>query len=234
MEKEFNFVKKETQFQVMKKILEAEELRKQRLIEEQEKERLENIKLQEAYYNLIEEQEKNKEESLKQRDLKAKEFMKQAVDNTTKVYMDKIKQMEDRSNKYQDRLERQKQDEERMEKIKAKEQKDEMKSALLGQMREKQERNIHEKNKFNQEQVNMWKTDTDKFFEFEKNKQMEKKKALMSYNDSLKVQMMEKDERRKNEARKMNENEEMINKKILEDIENMKEIDFQTSSIKGF
>lgn len=232
MEKEFVQMKKDTNYQIMKKILEAEELRKKRALEEQERERLENIKLQEAYYNLIEEQEKNREETLKKRDAKAKEFMTQAIDNTTKVYMDKIKQMEDRSNKYQDRLERQKQEEEFLDKKKAKEQKEQMKTALQNQMKEKQERNYEEKHKFNKEQIDMWKTDTEKFFEFEKNKQLEKKRALMSYNDSLKVQMMEKEERRKNEARKMDENEELINRKILEDIENMKNFDVEDGSVK--
>lgn len=225
MEKEFTQVKKETQFQVMKKILENEELRKQRVIEEHEKERLENIQLQEAYYNLIEEQERSKDQALRKRDDKAKEFMQQEVDVTTKVYMDKIGQMEDRSKKYQDRLERQKQEEEILEKTKAKEQKLNMKSALINQIKEKEDRNLAERNKFNNEQVAMWKTDTDKFFNFEKNKKIIKKQALIKYNDSLKNQMFEKEERKKYEARKMNENEEMINKKILEDIDNLNSLD---------
>jgi len=225
MEKEYTQMKKDTQFHVMKKILENEDLRKKKLMEDQEKERLENIKLQEAYYNLIEEQEKNKEEALRKRDAKAKEFMQQPIDSTTKVYMDRIGQMEDRSKKYQDRLEKQKQEEETMEKIKAQEQKQKMKEALMGQIKEKQEKNAFDKNKFNNEQVEMWKTDTDKFFDFEKNKQMHKKKALITYNDSLKEQMKEKEERKKGEAKKMNENEEMINRKILDDIENMNSTD---------
>ena len=225
MEKEFTQMKKDTQFTIMKKILEKEEDKKRRGLEDQEKERLDNIKLQEAYYNLIEEQEKNKDETLRKRDAKAKEFLQQPIDVTTKVYMDKIEQMEERSRKYQDRLERQTQEEELLVKVKAKEQKELMKNTLMNQVKEKHDRNQEEKNKFNSEQINMWKTDTDKFFDFEKNKRVQKKKALISYNDSLKNQMREKEDRKKIEARKMNENEEMINRKILDDIENMSAFD---------
>ena len=229
MEKEFTQLKKETQYQIMKKILETEELRKKKALEDQEKERLENIKLQEAYYNLIEEQERNKDEALRKRDAKAMEFMQQPVDVTTQKYMDKINQMEDRSKKYQDRLEKQKQEEEMMEKFKAQEQKQKMKDALQNQIKERQDRDLQEKVKFNNEQVEMWRTDTEKFFNFEKNKQMMKKKALISYNDSLKDQMKQKEDRKKTESKKMSENEEMINKKILEDIENMNFMDIPSN-----
>lgn len=86
-EKEFHHAQKEHQFNVMKKILESEEERKKINKIEKEKERIDNIRLQEAYYNLIEEQEKNKEENLRKRDQKAKEFMEQAIDLTSKEYM---------------------------------------------------------------------------------------------------------------------------------------------------
>ena len=225
MEKEFTQMKKDTQYKIMKKILENEETKKQQALEDQEKERLDNIKLQEAYYNLIEEQEKNKEEALRKRDAKAKEFFQQPVDVTSKIYMQKVEKMEDRSKKYQDRLEKQIQEEEMIQKIKAKENKEMIKTTLMKQIKEKDERNTVEKNKFNSEQIDMWRTDTEKFANFEKNKQIMKKQALIAYNDQLKVQMQQKEDKKKMEARNMNENEEMINKKILDDIENMNSLD---------
>ena len=95
----------------------------------------------------------------------------------------------------------------------------------MKQIKEKDERNTVEKNKFNSEQIDMWRTDTEKFANFEKNKQIMKKQALIAYNDQLKVQMQQKEDKKKMEARNMNENEEMINKKILDDIENMNSLD---------
>ena len=153
--------------------------------QERELERLENIRQQEAYCRLIEEQEKKRESIQKERDVKANEFLKQALTHNTKDITDKQTKYEQRLKKYEDRKERELDQREDENKRRIQKMREETRDYLFKQMDEKKNRQGLEKISA-LEQAEMWKTDRESFFAFENAKDQRKRDMLKSYNELLK------------------------------------------------
>ena len=189
--------------------------------QERELERLENIRQQEAYCRLIEEQEKKREGLQRERDLKANEFLKQALTHNTKDITDKQTKYESRLKKYEDRRERELDQREEDNKKRIQKMREETKEYLFKQMDEKKNRQGMEKVSA-LEQAEMWKTDRESYFAFESAKDQKKRDMLRSYNELLKEQIRDKETKKNFESSLMNENEKLLNKKIQEDMENLR------------
>ncbi|EGR33821.1 hypothetical protein IMG5_036370 [Ichthyophthirius multifiliis] len=221
-DQQYQLFKKEHQAQVMKKLLQENEERKERMRQEAEQERQENIQLMDAYCRLIDEQDKQRDKTLQEREDKMKEYQRAALENVTMVHEDKVAIMDKRRQKYHDRHEKKLDQQEIDRKRKEKEQKALMKEYLFKQMEEKEQRAKKEKENYNEQAV-IWKNDNELFNQFQDKKNKEKKEVMQTYAGTLKEQMNDNLKNKKVCLAAMNENEAQLNKRLLEELDNIRQ-----------
>ncbi|EAR96534.1 hypothetical protein TTHERM_00192030 (macronuclear) [Tetrahymena thermophila SB210] len=221
-EQQYQTFKREHQAQVMKKLLQENEERKERLRKEAEQERQENIQLMDAYCRLIAEQEQEREKNIKEREHKMKHYQKLALEQVAQENEDKLGQMERRRERYHQRHEKKLDQMELDQKKKIKDQKHFMKDYLFKQMAEKDERKRKEKDQFNEQAV-IWKKDNEEFIKFEEKKKIDKQGVMNTYASTLKEQMADNAVLKKTALQAMNENETLLNKRLLQELDDMRD-----------
>lgn len=88
-------------------------------------------------------------------------------------------------------------------------------------MAEKDDRKRKEKDQFN-EQATIWKKDNEEFIKFEEKKKIDKQKVMGTYASTLKEQMTDNAVLKKTALQAMNENETLLNKRLLQELEDMR------------
>eukprot|EP01017_Pseudomicrothorax_dubius_P003362 TRINITY_DN10463_c0_g1_i7.p1 TRINITY_DN10463_c0_g1~~TRINITY_DN10463_c0_g1_i7.p1 ORF type:complete len:329 (+),score=160.90 TRINITY_DN10463_c0_g1_i7:35-1021(+) len=197
-----------------KKVLQENEENKRKMIEDARNEKLADIRAQEEYTRLIEKQEAEREKELHDREERAKKLMNMMADTIIKDQKAALLDEEKKILKYYlEREDKAMKDEENRKK-KLFEQKLEVKKFLDKQVEERNYRK-HEEQEFNKRQADIWKKDTDDFFDNERKKNDYIKDVNRQHAEILKQQI---GSTSKNSLSKMNVQELLMNKRRLKEV----------------
>jgi len=206
--------KRKDQKESLKKVLVENEERRLRILGEAQRQKEEDIKFQQEYTRLIELQEAKRAAELKAREDRAKKFMSMMADTIIKDQKEQMLEEEKKLLKhYLDREEREVADD-KMRHQRLKEQKKDIKTYLDHQMGERDQKRQVENN-LEKMQADIWKKDTEDYYNYEKNKADKIKEVNLKQAEFLKYQM-EQEKIRK--GKKMNTEELLMNKRLLKEI----------------
>jgi len=218
-EKHIAITRKKLEREHMTKMMEENTQAKKKSEEEALKEKDEDKKAQEQYALMLEKQEQDRLNQLKSREKKTQDIMNSMAG---KVLQEKDKRMQDEEERIKQFELAKKVKEQKTEEAKARKlalQKKKMCDELARQVEEKKKRAEFE-NKMCKDQAMMWKRDVEDYYEEEK-KVSEKIKDINKEHQSILMQQIAENKKRAM-ADKMNINEFLLNKKLLEQITDKK------------
>ena len=218
-EKQIAVTKKKLEREHMTKMMEENNMAKKKAEEEAVKEKEDDKKAQEEYTKMLDLQEQDRLNQLKSREKRTQNIMSCMAG---KVLQEKDKKMQEEEERIRQFEKMKKEKELKDEQAKAKRanaMKKKMCDELAKQVEEKKKRAEFE-NKMNKDQAGMWKKDVEDYFEEEK-KVSEKIKSINKEHQAILIQQIEENKKRAM-ADKMNINEFLLNKKLLEQISEKK------------
>lgn len=211
----------------LRQVLQDNEERRIRLLAEAQRQKEEDTKAQQEYTRLIEKQEAARAAELKAREDRAKKFMNLMADTIIKDQ--KAQMLEEERKLLQHTLDREAKEiaDEKARQQRLQEQKKEIRSFLDSQLAEKRRRE-EEEQKLEKVQAQIWKKDTDDYFEHEKNKAAKLKEVNVQQAEFLKRQM----DLNGGKGKKMAAHELLLNKQKLKEIaEKSESLNFQKAQL---
>ena len=207
--------KRELEKEYQRKMMEENELNKKRQREEDAIRRQQEKTDMKNYIDFMDKQEADQLKQAKEKELRTQTLMSQMANKTIKEIDKKRMEEEEKAYRYQQENElRDKLDEEeRLRRVK--EGQDNMREFLKLQMKEKKLKAIEDK-KDGYVQAEMWKKDVNMYIDEEKAIKQRTLKANREYADYLKKQM---DENKKQKRSAMNKEEYLMNKKLIDEID---------------
>jgi len=211
-EKQIMLQKKADERDALQKTLKDNELNKVKQLEALKREREDDIRCTDEYTKILDKQENDRKEYFKNIERCANSFMSQAVGTVLKEMDDKNKDEEERMKNYLNDKERRAQEDDEKRKYQIHEGKRAMKSYLDMQVEDKKKMGEFEKT-LNAEQARIWKIDTQKFSEQEKdiNEQIRYGNVLNAH--FLKSQ---KEMKKSKNPTKMSDAEYALNRNVLD------------------
>lgn len=217
-EQNMNLQKKLNERDRLKRVMVENEDNKRKILDEAAHEKQSDIRAQEEYTRLIEKQEAEREKELQDREARAKKLMSMMADTVIKDQKQMLVEEEKKILKYYLEREEKAMKDEESRKRKLLEQKMEVRKFLDHQMNEKNSRKKQE-DEFNKKQADIWKRDTEDFYENEKKKSDYIKEVNKQHAEILKQQMNQPHPGTKKTAfQKMNHEELLLNKGKLKEI----------------
>jgi len=211
-EKQVTLKKKVDEKEALQKTLKDNELNKIKQLEALRKEREEDIRATEEYTKILDKQENDRKEYFKNIERCSNSFMSKMVGTVLKEMDDKNKDEEDRMKNYLNDKEKRAQEEDERKKQQSHENKKAMKNYLDMQVDEKKQMNDFEKT-LNAEQARIWKIDTQRFTEQEKDINSQIRFGNVLNADFLKSQ---KEMKNAKKPAKMTDAEYALNRNVLE------------------
>ena len=199
----------------LKKMLNENEANRAKANAQQAAEKEQDVAALQEYGKMLDKQDNDRQREFEQRERRAQEFMNQLATSVIQKQQARKQQEDEALARYEHEREMRlrMEDQRRMER-EAKD-KQQMRDLLARQMQEKREREAAEK-ALNDEQAVIWKTDKENYDEEERRLQNKIAGINRENCEFLKRQMNEKASRQ--QARKMNREEFMINKPLLKEI----------------
>jgi len=195
-------------------VLEENEKNKVIAAQNLQKVREEDIKACEEYSKILDKQENDRANYFKMREKKQNECMSRMVENVIKGQNEKDKKELENILRYQDEKNKRDEEEENRRKLRVKMNKKDMRSFLNGQMSDKKKLAEFEKT-LDAKQLKIFQDDYETYLINEKYNNQKLKNKNLTYQDFLKQQI---EERKAQNIVKMNDNEYLLNKNLLEDI----------------
>ena len=218
-EKQIALTKKKLEREHMTKMMEENNMAKKKAEEEALREKDDDKQAQEEYTKMLDLQEQDRLNQLKSREKRTQNIMSCMAGKVLQEKDKKMQEEEERIKQFE-RMKKEKEFKDEQAKARrANTMKKKMCDELAKQVEEKKKRSEFE-NKMNKDQAGMWKKDVEDYFEEEK-KVSDKIKSINREHQSILVQQIEENKRRAM-ADKMNINEFLLNKKLLEQISEKK------------